>query len=49
MKKNDINYYRYMARFILDGDIIEQGDHEELMACGGFYADLYNSQFEETA
>ncbi len=29
-----------------DGDIIEQGNHEELMAAGGFYADLYNSQFE---
>ena len=32
-----------------DGDIIEQGNHEELMAKGGFYADLYNSQFEQTA
>lgn len=30
-----------------DGDIIEQGNHEELMAKGGFYADLYNSQFED--
>lgn len=30
-----------------DGDIIEQGNHEELRAKGGFYADLYNSQFEE--
>ncbi len=29
-----------------DGDIIEQGSHEELMSAGGFYADLYNSQFE---
>ena len=29
-----------------DGDIIEQGNHEELLAKGGFYADLYNSQFE---
>ena len=29
-----------------DGDIIEQGNHSELMAKGGFYADLYNSQFE---
>lgn len=29
------------------GDIIEQGTHEELLAKGGFYADLYNSQFEE--
>lgn len=30
-----------------DGDIIEQGTHEELLAKGGFYADLYNSQFEK--
>ena len=30
-----------------DGDIIEQGNHAELLAKGGFYADLYNSQFEE--
>ena len=29
-----------------DGNIIEQGNHEELMAKNGFYADLYNSQFE---
>lgn len=28
-----------------DGDIIEQGNHEKLMADGGFYAELYNSQF----
>ena len=30
-----------------DGDIIEQGSHEQLLAEGGFYADLYNSQFED--
>nr|WP_288774346.1 ABC transporter ATP-binding protein [uncultured Eubacterium sp.] len=30
-----------------DGDIIEQGSHEELLKQGGFYADLYNSQFAE--
>ena len=30
-----------------DGDIIEQGKHEELLKAGGFYADLYNSQFEK--
>lgn len=32
-----------------DGDIIEQGTHEDLLARNGFYADLYNSQFENTA
>jgi len=29
-----------------DGDIVEQGNHKELLARGGFYAELYNSQFE---
>ena len=29
-----------------DGDIIEQGSHEELLAKNGFYSQLYNSQFE---
>ncbi len=32
-----------------DGDIIEQGRHEELLKKGGFYADLYNSQFEKAS
>ncbi len=32
-----------------DGDIVEQGNHEDLLAKGGFYAKLYNSQFEQTA
>lgn len=32
-----------------DGDIIEQGNHETLLAQGGFYADLYNSQFEKVS
>lgn len=32
-----------------DGDIIGSGTHEELLAEGGFYADLYNSQFEQSA
>ena len=30
-----------------EGDIVEQGTHDELLAAGGFYADLYNSQFED--
>ena len=32
-----------------DGDVIESGNHEELMAQKGFYADLYNSQFEQAS
>lgn len=32
---------------INDGDIVEQGNHEELLAKDGFYANLYNSQFED--
>ena len=32
-----------------DGDIIEKGTHDQLLAEGGFYADLYNSQFEQSA
>lgn len=35
-----------MILVMKDGDIIEQGTHEELLAKQGFYADLYNSQFE---
>ena len=32
-----------------DGDVIESGTHEELLAKGGFYADLYNSQFDKAS
>lgn len=35
-----------MILVMKDGDIVEQGTHEELLAKGEFYADLYNSQFE---
>ena len=38
-----------MILVMKDGSIIEQGNHEELMAKKGFYADLYNSQFAKTA
>ncbi len=36
-----------MILVMKDGDIIEQGSHAQLLAQGGFYADLYNSQFAE--
>lgn len=32
-----------------DGDLVESGTHEELMQRGGFYAELYNSQFDEAS
>ena len=35
--------------FMKDGDIVEQGTHEELLAKGGHYADLYNSQFDKVS
>lgn len=37
-----------MILVMKDGDIVEQGNHDELLAADGFYANLYNSQFEET-
>ena len=38
-----------MILVMKDGDIIEQGTHEELLAKNGFYAELYNSQFADAA
>ena len=35
--------------FMKDGDIVEQGNHKELMKKQGYYAELYNSQFEEAS
>ena len=37
-----------MILVMRDGDIVETGNHEELLAKGGFYAELYNSQFAGT-
>ncbi len=37
-----------MILVMKDGDIVEMGNHDELIAKNGFYADLYNSQFEKT-
>ena len=37
-----------MILVMKDGDIVEQGSHEELLKKNGFYAELYNSQFEKT-
>ena len=36
-----------MILVMKDGDIIESGNHDELIKKNGFYADLYNSQFEQ--
>ena len=38
-----------MILVMKDGDIIEQGRHEELLVKNGFYAELYNSQFADAA
>ena len=38
-----------MILVMKDGDIVEQGNHEELLAQNGFYAELYNSQFQRSA
>ena len=38
-----------MILVLRDGDIVEQGDHESLMALGGEYAGMYNSQFGPAA
>jgi len=38
-----------MILVMRDGDIVEQGSHPQLLQQGGFYAELYNSQFEEAS
>ena len=38
-----------MILVMQEGDIVEQGTHKDLLAAGGFYADLYNSQFEQVS
>ena len=54
VKLNDINknivtkyFNKIQSKTNKDGDIIETGTHEELLTKGGFYANLYNSQFEK--
>jgi len=37
----------YLILVMNNGDIVEQGNHEELLKKKGFYANLYNSQFED--
>jgi ATP-binding cassette subfamily B protein len=38
-----------MILVMRDGDIVESGSHAELLEKGGFYAELYNSQFEQAS
>ena len=38
-----------MILVLKDGDIVEQGKHEKLLAQKGFYAELYNSQFDKSS
>lgn len=56
MKPKAVRNYRKFAEYgdvvfagMKDGDIIESGTHKELLSKGGFYADLYNSQFDEVS
>ena len=44
-KKQSMGFERHMK----DGDIIEQGTHDQLIEQGGFYKTMYNAQFEQTA
>jgi len=41
--------HEFLNPLMKDGDIIEQGSHDQLLEAGGFYADLYNSQFSQGA
>ena len=41
--------FAFMILVVKNGDIIEQGNHEKLLKKNGFYAELYNSQFEQSA
>ena len=45
--KKALQFYVMHKDEMKDGDIIEQGTHESLLAKNGFYANLYNSQFEK--
>ncbi len=48
-QKQLVTIARDMILVMRDGDIIESGNHNELLEAGGFYAELYNSQFEQVS
>ena len=47
--RTEVLIQKAMDNLMKDGDIIEQGNHDELMAKGGFYSSLYNSQFDSVS
>lgn len=50
IERREVDYDTRLKRVQMnDGEIIENGTHDKLLEAGGFYADLYNSYFEEVA